>query len=434
MENNIFDERFTAFKKGNYYKKLKKEFSHNSYDRRRLGVYIIAILVSVFCNLFSIFSESTFIFSYLNHLVANTFGNSFYFTITVTVFVIATLEAASRVFTYTLIKEYLQYGIKFSSFVIAAIVLFISYVSVFSSYHGGKEVPKLIKEAPKFLAPTLLSTKDVEKQHNAIIENYESIAQRFYNKYQEKIKTNEWFAKQYDNRKKKVIVAQENKAEELKEIRERNQTKEEKAERKYENLKSDYDKEMTNKGNSLAYLSILFQVIYFPAMFFSVYYRYRSFNQFKKVEEEKTQTTDIEILWERTRQEFKNLKNDLVPTPILETKEKSNLLENKKRQNKIGYDMSSIKKTDEKTAKHKNTTQLQSLSRQELTDIHTVPHKKTRVDKTKIKNNINIYKKRVEEAEKGTDVYKNRFQNLEYWQSKLEELNLQIEKYNQSLK
>ncbi|WP_196895829.1 hypothetical protein [Aureivirga marina] len=72
------------------------------------------------------------------------------------------------------------------------------------------------------------------------------------------------------------------------------------------------------------------------------------------------------------------------------------------------------------------------MSRQELTDIHTVAHKNTRVDKSKINNNINIYTKRVEEATPGTEVYNNRFKNLEYWQSKLEELNLQVEKFKKN--
>jgi predicted PurR-regulated permease PerM len=396
--SNEFEEKSKSFYQSKLAERLKKKFEPKPFEETYKPVYWISFVTSYFCNLFSILTASTFVFSYLFSI----FTKLPYPVIWAGLFsgiLLVLIEALQRILAPNLFKGVLQYGFKASSMVLVTIIVTLSGLSIFFSYNGGFDVVDKLTKAPTIEEPVLQDVEAIRQEYKALINGASNDAHEFK-------KAKEWKGRLSDRNAKIYKELLDEKANLQSQMIDKINTTEALNREAQTNAKEDYQKALEShlnsiqaKGGGLAKFTIIAQIGFFLSIFFMEFFDYKTASQYaKNLINDSKQTTAFNL------PKVENGSSNGLPV--------SRAL--------MGFH-SGHEKQGGNVLQQKGSSKTKTIF---LKDKHTIEHKGKRYTLKDVNNFINIYEKRVKESmKKGKmDLASSRKKTLLYWEGRKKEL------------
>jgi len=166
---NIYEEKSKEFFKSKLAQRLQMKYTPKPFEETYKPVYSIAFIASYLCNLFSILTASTFVFSYLLSIFMDIPYPMAWASLFTGILLVG-IEALQRFLTPEFFKGILQYGFRISSIVLVTIIVTLSSASLFFSYSGGFDVVDKLIAPPQYEEPTLISIQSIRDDYKPLIE------------------------------------------------------------------------------------------------------------------------------------------------------------------------------------------------------------------------------------------------------------------------
>lgn len=279
---NVFEERQKQFLSSKTAARLQKKYTPKTFEERFKSLRVLAIAVSYFANLFSIFSASTFVFSYLLAIFLE-LPQPHYLAGAATLFLLFAIEALQRILTPDFFKDSLQFGFT-SGLWRLALIGTLSAVSLLFSYKGGYDIVKVVKTAPTKSSPTLFDLGEIKTDYNNRIGSAKERAEQYKKKRLWGGRLSSQDSKKYESLLDKVGGLEAERQSKIERYEGKNESLESKANLVYEKDMRAFNREVDLKGGSLAYFAIVAQLLFFLSVFFVEYYDYKVASEFAVIE------------------------------------------------------------------------------------------------------------------------------------------------------
>lgn len=392
--SNIFEEKAQNFENTKLSKRLTNKYKPKPFESKYKRIFYISLFTSYLCNLFSILTASTFVFTYIFSIVTELP----YPVIIASVFTLAVLviiETLQRSLSPQFFKGILQYGYKLGSTVLVVFILSLSSLSVYFSYSGGYDLVNTLSTPPILSEPKLNDIGSTRAEYKTLIAEAGKDAENYK---QSKL----WRGRLSDNNAKvyRELLGKKNKLQtamlsKINKLEDLNLKATATAQSNYRSSLLSYEAQNITKGGGLAKFTIIAQAIFFLSIFFMEFYDYRTATQYALVPGSTT------------------LSSPQINSPLLAQMPPivNNTLETKNRP-PIGF------KTD--VEPNKKTQSRQIVNTKTATDKHTIEHNGKRYSLKEVNNFVQIYQKRYLKAmeEDKTEVAENRGEKLRYWLDK----------------
>ena len=390
--NNIFEERANIFLQSQNSQRLKEKYRPKAFEEIYQPIYTISYLASYACNIISIFTASTFVFTYFNAMFTG-LPMPYLWAIVLTGFSLILIEILQRLLTPHFFKNILQYGFKSTSFILVAFILSLSSISIYFSYNGGFDVVETIKEKPQYIEPTLKNIGEVRNEFMPLIEGAAIDAKDYK-------KAKEWLGRLSDKDAKVYKELLERKARlqtqmlaKIEAIEAQNKQVIESSKEAHQKALDAYENSLINEGGGLATFTIIAQVVFFASIFFMEYFDYKTALQYALIPGFST-------------------------SPIgkhYQVNSNGNTFENSY---EIGFKVNKSKHLK------KVSKQFEEGEPATINEKHTINHKGKRYTLRDVNNFISIYERRMKDAlESGKEkVVDSRKETLLYWQGRKQEL------------
>lgn len=401
--SNEFEERSEDFFESRLYKRLLEKYEPKPYEKRFGMVRKISLVSSYFCNVFSILTASTFVFSFFFSVFLELPYPAVWASV-LTGFVLVLIEALQRILAPMFVKNTLQFGFKSSYFTTLTAIFSLSALSVYFSYNGGFDVVSTLTTPPSYQAPELYDIEGVKVDYDKLISDAGKDAESYK---QSKL----WGGRLSD---KHALVYQKLldkkaglKAELLSKVSEyEGLNRQLLADSKTEHQKDlgDYESKVQSKGSGLAIFSVIVQAVFFLSIFYMEFFDYKTVTQYANPSQsDKRKSPHPPSLSSNGFSKNSFNGNDL---PEI--------------RNQIGFKVGQQKQSE---------TELQQgfppkTKTVFVEDKKTVYHNGKYYTLQGVNNFISIYQKRLSESlEQGKKrVAQKREDNLRYWMAKREEL------------
>lgn len=166
--SNVFEEKSKEFYESKLSERLSKKFTPKPFEVRFKGVYTISLFTSYLCNLFSILTASSFVFTYLFAVVSE-LPYPLLISVILTGSLLIIIEALQRDLSPLLFRNTLQYGFKKGSLILVFFILSLSSISIYFSYSGGYDLPELLSTPPTYSSPTLSNIDNIKSEYRELI-------------------------------------------------------------------------------------------------------------------------------------------------------------------------------------------------------------------------------------------------------------------------
>ncbi len=394
--SNVYEEKAKEFSKTKLSKRLEKKYKPKPYEEQYKPIYLLSLISSYLCNVFSIVTASTFVFTYLVSIVEELpypFIIASVFTLTLLVMI----EALQRFLAPTLFKSVLQYGFKSYYIVLILAIVGASSISVFFSYNGGFDIVTNFTNEPQYTEPQLKNIAELKEEYRVLFLEKEEKIKEYKNSKKYRNSKGELLynivQKTIPNLEKEKGELQLQQIAKISEYESFNEKKTTKAKEEYKSSLEGYLSANKSKGGGLSIASIIAQLLFFISIFFTEFYDYRTASQYATIEEH------IDI-------DSQNLNNRL---PTTEEPTHNSLLEPTKTEEASPKTVYKNKYTIEHICKNTGKKKYYTLSQ--------------------VNNFLKVYKDRITTAkEKGREeLLEARGKSLNYWKGKQEELLLKMQ-------
>lgn len=476
--DNVFEDQMEKYSKSALSKRLEKKYKPKPFEEVYKPLRTASWVTSYFCNVFSILTASTFVFTFIYSVIKNSVDYPIQIGMVLTGCLLVLIEFAQRSMVPLFFKTQLQFGWDKMKKQLIGLGILISCISIFGlalSYNGGFDVVSVVGSEPVKENPELYDIDQIKKDHKLLIAESSAAAESY-----KKVKlwngrlSNE-NAKHYRNLLGKTSDLRESLNDKVEHYEQLNRDMVLGSKMDFENQKSAYEATITSKGSGLARFTILAQLVFFLSIWFMELFDYKTHSQYAK----NPKSNQSKVV-----PNFQNIQTSVVAEKAL-----SDLPLN---QNKIGFKTGVSQTVKKPVSKQRNllskrgkTGQTQTVqtgasqtvqtvkplqtskgitatiptSKPEIkilekvvriTDKNTVPHTCERTGATTYKTlgdvntNINTYQKRCKDSVKiisklkkevsnGVDgskkrhdramvTFDNRKRKLEYWKGKKSEL------------
>lgn len=403
--SNEFDERSDEFFETRLAQRLQEKYEPKPYEKRFAAVRSISLVSSYFCNVFSILTASTFVFTYFFSVFAELPYPTVWASL-LTGFILILIEALLRILAPLFFKNTLQFGFKSSYFTVLFAILALSGLSVFFSYNGGFDVVSTVTSPPTLQNPTLYDIEAVKAQYNQMIADADKDAESYKKSKLWGGRLSDAHASVYQKLLDKKASLKTELLAKIGDYEQLNRDLLATAKTTHQEELANYENAVLSKGGGLAVFAVIVQLVFFLCVFYMEYYDYKTVTQYASI------PTSVK---KKNPQQSPTLPTDGFPI---------NNLQNGKHypevRNQIGFKIGQHKQPEiqlQQAVSEKTKTVF-------VEDRKTVFHNGKYYTLQGVNNFISIYQKRLDESSgKGKSrTAQKREANLRYWLGKREEL------------
>ena len=401
---NVYDEKSKEFFNSKLAQRLQQKYNPKPFEDTYKPVYTISKIISYFCNLFSILSASTFLFSYL----VSIFLEIPYPYIWASIFagtLLISIEVLQRILLPEFLKTLFQYGFKVSSLVLLTIILLLSALSLHLSYSGGFDVINKLLSPPTYQAPILADTEVVKKEYNELILNADKDAEAYKSSKLYLGRLSDIHAKAYKELLTVKATLQTAMLDKINNLEAKNETLLATSKAEYKEALKTHENKLVSKGSGMASFAIFSQVLFFFSILFMEYFDYRTAAQYAFLGNI-ANSVSSELPITKTPYNF-NIKSNVIAT-------QANVI------TPTSTNKPSVKKQPKTKLKQEQTATKTIF----VEDKKTIEHNGKYYTLEGVNNFINIYQKRVADANKKNNVplANSRKETLKYWLERKSEL------------
>ena len=400
--DNVYEEKSQEFFNSKLAKRLQDKYTPKPFEETYKPVYWIALIASYCCNLFSILTASTFVFSYLLSIFLE-LPEPIVWASLFTGILLVGIESLQRLLTPQFFKGLLQYGFKFNSLVMVTIIVTLSLASIFFSYSGGFDVVKKLLSPPTYQTPILIDIEGIKAEYKNLVFEAGKDAESYKASKLYLGRLSDIHAKAYKGLLDKKASLQAAMITKINEAEAKNEALLTEAKEKHEEALKVHEESLQVKGGGLASFAIIAQILFFISIFFMEFFDYKTASQYalmgspsgdrrkpKKVVKIKASKTPIP---------------EVIKSPII--------------RQQIGFKTNTPKQAENKLKQGK--THIKTVV---IDNTKTIEHNGKHYTMDGVNNFIRIYQKRVNEAHTKGDLnlVKSREDTLQYWNGRKEEL------------
>ena len=281
--SNIYEEKITNFNKTKTAKRLREKYKPKPYEERYKSIYLIGLITSYFCNLFSILTASTFVFTYLLSivkelpyplLIAGAFTSG----------LLLIIETLQRTISPLFFRQILQYGYKTRFLWLLIVIVSLSSLSILFSYKGGYDVVTVLSTEPTKEAPLLYDIEKVKNEYKSLIDESSRDAESYKKSKQWKNRLSDKHSKQYIALLNETAKLRKDQRAKISDYERLNREKEVSSTLSYNNAIADYNSSNVSKGGGLSKFTIIAQLVFFLCILFMEIYDYRTASQYVLIE------------------------------------------------------------------------------------------------------------------------------------------------------
>lgn len=402
---NIYEEKSQEFFNSKLAKRLQDKYTPKPFEETYKPVYLIALIASYCCNLFSILTASTFVLSYLLSIFIEV-PYPMVWAILFTGIVLIGIEALQRMLAPEFFKNLLQYGFRVSSLVMVTIIVTLSGASVFFSYSGGFDVVGKLLSPPIYQAPTLLDVEGIKEEYKTLIAEAGNDAESYKASKLYLGRLSDIHAKAYKQFLDKKASLQSLMITKIDKAEGKNEALLSDTKEKHEEALRIHEASLQVKGGGLASFAIIAQILFFISIFFIEFFDYKTASQYALMGNPSDSAKKPKrILPSNTPEAIKKPVPEVIKSPLT--------------RNQIGFKTSDSKQP--KTQLKQEKTHIKTIV---IDNTKTIEHNGKHYTMDGVNNFIRIYQKRVAEAQtKGNDnLIESREETLQYWHGRKEEL------------
>lgn len=276
-ENNIYEEQAKEFYASKKARQLENKYKPLPYEEEYKPLYYLALLGSYVFNGISIFTASTWVFSFffsiLHELPYPTFTAS-----CITLIGLVFLEFLQRFCGTRFFRSKIAYNRIKHGFLCGMVGG--ATVSISLSFFGGLDVVKVATTPPIYEAPILENIQAVESKYQVLINDAEKTADNYYQrrKYAGRIATED--AKKYQEYLDKKIAYQDSLLVAVDATRQRNEQKTTKAKAEYKEALAQYENRTESKGTGLGGFAVVSSILMYLCLWYMETYDFNTVSQY----------------------------------------------------------------------------------------------------------------------------------------------------------
>ena len=286
--SNIFEEKRKAFSKSRLAERIAKKFEPKPYEEKRRGLYVVAWVGSIFCNLVAVIMGSTFVFTYVLGLVAK-FPYPIVLAGIVAGVILFGIEVLKQLLTPDLFQELNQYRRANHLQIVGMIGLVC--VSTLFNYFGGFDFTETVMKKPVKEAVQLQSVQEIREQYQPQISQAGEVAEQYRKSKIWDSRLSDDNAKVYQRLLSKKQGIEEEMNQKITRSEESNQKAIERAENKHQESLKTWGDQVAHKGRGLAGFSVFCELLFVLCCWYRERYEFKVAIQYAEDEAESEKKT-----------------------------------------------------------------------------------------------------------------------------------------------
>ena len=276
--SNQYEEYSEKFYQSKLAERLRRKYEPQPYEERYKAIFYSSLGLSYLCNVFSILTASTFVFSYFYSIFAE-LPSPGAWALIFTGSILIMLEALQRFLAPLLFRGAMQYGFSGKHFATIAALLALSGLSVFFNYNGGFDLVREVSSPPTYQEPERYDIEATKTEYRELIASADADAKNYRESKLYLGRLSDVHAREYrrlldkKNKLQEALLAKVNEYEEL------NRKAVDRAKQELEVALAGYESKVNSKGGGLAGFTIVAQLVFFICIFFTEFYHYKTATQ-----------------------------------------------------------------------------------------------------------------------------------------------------------